>query len=555
VNPIGVVLGNFLTYKGERLTFPATGLLMVTGANGAGKSTVLESIAWALWGETIRGSDPTPDGAVAVHFHDGTMVTRERKGRKTTDLKIADIDGDRSGQTPTETQARINERFGDWRRFCATRVFSRELLSRFGNATNKERQTLLEGILGLEQFSRAEKLARGILSTRKAAQSEADSVLREANAALASSRAAGAPEPASRSVPSLEAEIAPLAASYEALLRTLEPDRARLQKLTAMRDRAATLVSAKKYELSSLRDQVTRLDSRIASAGKLDDCPVCLRVVGPSDKRTIAKHFDDEAAPLRERIVRLERDLEVLRDDIADQEIPILSVTETYSGKQVKIGELTSKLRVLDNALAAARVEEAQAKRHAVQVEAHEAAVESASSALRAADDSAHVAVLACDALGSRGARVELFNSALWQLEMETNSILARLGIPMTISLLTKKTQASGKEVDEVTLRVEGAGGGGYLGTSGGERTRIDLAMILALARMAGAEGILMFDEIFDPLDDDGMERVAELLNEMAQTRLCLVTSHNERLVALVSQSNVWRVEKADGKSRIIGGA
>ena len=103
----------------------------------------------------------------------------------------------------------------------------------------------------------------------------------------------------------------------------------------------------------------------------------------------------------------------------------------------------------------------------------------------------------------------------------------------------------------QVTITGNTDGATGYRDASTGERTRVDVALLLALSRTANQGGILFFDEIFDPLDDVGLERVADLLVEMSKDRQVVVTSHNDRLISLVPSSNVMRVEKVGGRSRI----
>ena len=49
-------LRNYRSIRNLNLDFPESGLLGIVGDNGAGKSSILESIAWALYGsQAIRG--------------------------------------------------------------------------------------------------------------------------------------------------------------------------------------------------------------------------------------------------------------------------------------------------------------------------------------------------------------------------------------------------------------------------------------------------------------------------------------------------------------------
>ena len=50
--PLQLVLNNFLSYQTATLDFQGIHTACICGANGAGKSSLLEAIAWAIWGES-----------------------------------------------------------------------------------------------------------------------------------------------------------------------------------------------------------------------------------------------------------------------------------------------------------------------------------------------------------------------------------------------------------------------------------------------------------------------------------------------------------------------
>ena len=77
-----------------------TGLTIIGGNNGQGKTSILDSIAWALGGEQYRPSNPkNEDSTIAPYLHvvlsNGLIV--ERKG-KNSSLKVTDPSGQKGGQ-------------------------------------------------------------------------------------------------------------------------------------------------------------------------------------------------------------------------------------------------------------------------------------------------------------------------------------------------------------------------------------------------------------------------------------------------------------------------
>lgn len=55
--PLRLVLKNFLSYREATLSFQGLHTACICGANGAGKSSLLEAIAWAIWGESRATSE------------------------------------------------------------------------------------------------------------------------------------------------------------------------------------------------------------------------------------------------------------------------------------------------------------------------------------------------------------------------------------------------------------------------------------------------------------------------------------------------------------------
>lgn len=571
---VRITARKFFTWADVDVEFPAEGIVLLVGENGAGKTSLgIEALPWALWGETVRGSDPVPDGDVEVTTRgragEEVAVHRVREGRRASALQLSVARGDVSGQTATETQAKIDREFGDWRLFCNTRVFSRNLLSRFGSATNKDRQRLLESILGLEQFSRAEKVCRQVRATREGGAQAAARDLAAAEAGLTRSRQAlqGASE-AGRAPGAIETEIAPLARALEAARARERAAHQAYDKATAAQrailDAVQRTLSGscqpRTQEADRLAAEAQRLRSRAKGADGLKDCPVCLRAVGEGDREAVRRHYEEEAEPMEIRAAALRAEVDVLAADLAEQREDAAAQGKAAARADaerrealVEVGAHEEHVRRLERELAAAQGREADRARVQAMVDADERAVNAASLTAVKAQRSLAEADAALEVLGPRGARVALFAAALARLQAETNRVLARLGLALRVRLSGKKTQASGAVVDEVSMEVEGAGAGKYSGASDGEKTRVDVAMILGLSRMAGGEGLLLFDEIFDPLDDDGIERVAELLGEMAKDRQIVVTTHADRLAALIPAGSTWRIEKVGGASRIAG--
>ena len=91
---------NVKRVKAVKLEPSQTGLTIVGGNNNQGKTSVLDSIAWALGGAAYKPSKAERDGSVTpplLHIVLSNGLVVERKG-KNSDLKVTDPKGQKAGQ-------------------------------------------------------------------------------------------------------------------------------------------------------------------------------------------------------------------------------------------------------------------------------------------------------------------------------------------------------------------------------------------------------------------------------------------------------------------------
>lgn len=55
--PVQLTLKNFLSYCNATLDFSGLHTACICGSNGAGKSSLLEAITWAVWGESRAAAE------------------------------------------------------------------------------------------------------------------------------------------------------------------------------------------------------------------------------------------------------------------------------------------------------------------------------------------------------------------------------------------------------------------------------------------------------------------------------------------------------------------
>lgn len=128
---------NIKKVKAVKLEPSESGLTIIGGKNGQGKTSVLDSIAWALGGEKFRPSKAQREGSVIppnLHIVLSNGLVVERKG-KNSDLKVTDPSGRKAGQQL------LNE-------FVEQLALN---LPKFMEASNKEKAETLLKIIGVEK--------------------------------------------------------------------------------------------------------------------------------------------------------------------------------------------------------------------------------------------------------------------------------------------------------------------------------------------------------------------------------------------------------------------
>lgn len=152
---------NVKRVKAVKIEPTANGLTVIGGKNKQGKTSVLDSIAWALGGEKYRPSSPHREGSVIppnLHIVMSNGLVVERTG-KNSSLKVIDPTGKKGGQQL------LNE-------------FVEQLaldLPRFMSSSNKEKAATMLQIIGVgAQLHELERQEQEIYNKRHAIGQIAD---------------------------------------------------------------------------------------------------------------------------------------------------------------------------------------------------------------------------------------------------------------------------------------------------------------------------------------------------------------------------------------------
>lgn len=535
-----ITVRGFASFEREvRVDLPESGVVLVTGPNGHGKSSLfVESVVYAVWGKTLRGEDPRRVGKVLVDVE----TDRARFLVEGQDLKhtpkvglAAWVDGGRVN-APTRTKTRDQARdkagipaVGVWVRSCVLSGVG----ANFAGGTDAERKRILESMLGLDQYDAASALCRSEIRAERRALEEArgEVKLAEQRADQCERRAAelvalvGSPTGvvAGQAQRDLDALSERVEAAQVAVERARKADSTARQRKA---DAAATVRAAER--------DLARVDH--------DACPTCGQGIPDALK-----------APLREAAQAARSELDPARAARAARD-----AAQALRAAEQALGALERR----EAQARAAAAQEAEGERRRAQAEdaierarseAKAARMDAERARERVAEHEQRVMVLvsADDVLGVRGVRSAILSRSLASLERLTNEWLDRIGDGYSVRVSPTRVQASGKTVDEISVLVSNPMRGELhpiRADSTGQNKRFNIAFTFALADLAasssrGKQSTMLVDEAFDGLDTEGRELVAKALNEAARDRCVVVVSHDEELAGHLTPALHYRVE------------
>ena len=165
--PVKLQISGFLSYQEPaEVDFTGFNLACISGANGAGKSSLLDAITWVLFGKARQNDDSIINShedtarVVFVFNYEGETyrVTREKHKNKTgvLEFNIQTPDGEwtvLTRESIRKTEALICETLKmDYDTFINASFFLQGKADQFAQKSPAERKKVLSSILGLDQW-------------------------------------------------------------------------------------------------------------------------------------------------------------------------------------------------------------------------------------------------------------------------------------------------------------------------------------------------------------------------------------------------------------------
>jgi DNA repair exonuclease SbcCD ATPase subunit len=531
-------------YDRTTFVFRDQGVVLVEGANGAGKSYLFDSIDWGLFGKPPRGglaqsviSDGQAQCCVSVFLDSGDFsdveITRSRSasgaslhvviyGKKYEYLDIA------------QTQALVERVLGfDRTAFRSAVYFAQQDLVHFAAATDAARMEILTHLLGLDAYNDFRKITKEHLQKTSEDLASVHGSLVEIEASLSS-----VPDYTEKKLEWEHHQASKIMDLEHRRDQFFIPDEPTQQELGSLQKAVSVAssnldllksgpaqpsqylmdqVSMLTIEVRGYRDQIARAQQVLQGYQGMHEapCPTCGQPVSPATKATLIGQASQSVSYLQHQLEASKASLQTAENALATER---QGLAAQYQAQKERSNELitaaTEARRNLDQ-WHARKTQVAQARKQREQLEQTIKQVRSEKNPYveieykeqqraqnlemkrveyRKAEGRLEKQKRALEfwkvAFGPKGVRSYILDHWLGLLNAEIGKFINLLtGGSISVQLVAQKQGATGKVTNAPTLIIRGVNKDGsvfdrpFRQWSGGERQRISFAVDLALAQ------------------------------------------------------------------------
>jgi exonuclease SbcC len=361
------LISGFLSYRDRaELDFNSFDLACISGHNGAGKSSLLDAITWALFGEA-RGkssdvinlnSNAAEVSLTFTHEENTYRVQRTLPRNKSTvlEFQVKNDSGWRplTEKTTRETQARIEQTLHlDYDTFVNASFFLQGKADQFTQQNPSKRKEVLSNILGLEMW---EEYKNRSAERRKLIEREVDAIaarIAEIDTELAEEESRKA------RLAELESTLKQLTSTRTAQESVLESIKMTVAALDQQRKLVETLSTSLERSRSNLAGLERRFADKQADHDSYADLVIRAKEIESTHKewqkvrrelealdKTASQFHEHEKdrTPLLERIATERAKLEQERELLQQQEKVISEQSSVVSGLEAEVERVQSLL-------------------------------------------------------------------------------------------------------------------------------------------------------------------------------------------------------------------
>ena len=527
---------------------------MITGSNGAGKSTFLDALSYGLFKKPFRNINipalvntiNQKDCLVEIEFSVNNRSYLIRRGIKPVIFEIYS-NGELIPQPANvydyqdnleKVILKINHKT-----FCQIVVLGSANFIPFMLLTPQNRREIIENLLDIGVFSKMnvilkqdqkknEEFIASITSKEKLVQSKIN--LMEKHIKEIQTNNADLLSDLQKRIDSTEVNIT----SFKAKKAELDIELEELKKESTQA--SATLmisISKGKDAILQLQNRSKKLKKYSDDFSELEKCSACNQTITEEAKVNLKENYDQRIENIETNQETLQKKIDKLESDLELS----LEIEQKIKDKKKEIDKLTSEVSA-----------ESRLKKSLL---SQLGSLQAAKQEIDTTDLEKHQKALS-KLLSRRNEAFEerelLSNAGMLLKDDGIKSMIISQYIPVINSLINKYLQQMDFyclfEIDETfkeTMKAIYKDEMGYTSLSQGERMRVDIALLFTwreISRMRNAAytNILILDEIMDSsLDAAGTEEFLKIIQKIAQSGNIFVISHKSDQIAEKFESNI----------------
>jgi len=559
---------NFLSTGNYKTTLDLTKdtNTLISGENGAGKSTILDALCFSLFGKSFRGTNipqlpnsiNEKDCEVEIEFtigKDSYRVFRSLNPKKFEIYKNGNlIDQDSKSK---DYQKILEEQIlkMTYKSFCQIVILGSGNYVPFMKLTAKDRRLVVENLLDIDVFSVMNTLVRAKLQVAKEYIKDIDHKVE-----LVKSKV----DEKEKLIKTLLKKSSDSAESYKGEIeesrKQIEELRSEIKKQQENIDRLLEKVKDKdevpkrllKMEglEQQLKNKIKNIDKNVKFYKENDTCPSCKQDIEEHHKECVFKEKGEERKEVEEGITELVENIDTTGKRLDDINIVLQEIDSLQTQINEKQNQIDSSLRY---------IEKMQKNIEGIMEEGEE--VEESKKELneligegkgyvgdrkKQAEDK-HYYEIASTLLKDSGIKAKIIKHYLPIMNKLINKYLANMDFFCQFDLDENFNETiKSRHRDEFT----------YHSFSEGERLRIDLSLLLAWREVARLKNsvncnLLILDEVFDSsLDSVGTEEFLKLLTTFGNRANIFVISHKSDTMTDKFENHIV-FEKKNNFSRI----
>tara|TARA_A100001515_G_C4592340_1_gene216411 strand:- start:3493 stop:5103 length:1611 start_codon:yes stop_codon:yes gene_type:complete len=486
-------------------------------SNGAGKSTIIEAVSFALFGKTIRKTTEKNlryslakiPCKVQITVNDNVVITRTKKPPSL----LVEVDGKSyTKEGILQTQDYLEKFLNiNYNVFLASMVFGQQNSMNFLSATPEEKRSIIQNFLNISDLFKHRSKIRS-LKTKFSNEKKVSATL-QAESMQKVNNLKGTSKKLKNSLDKGEKTLKEADISFVKKFSISE-----LQEIENKRNEMVLNCQGVENQLNTAVNTISRLKDNIEKYEKNTTCEHCNkkpRVIWEqleSDKAELEKSYKTRDT-LMKKLTKLNREID-------DYHIPIKS-SDFELIENLK--NIETEIKVIKKQI---RNQQTISRKHSVEMEE--------------AQKKYDLMRFWEQAFSEQGLIKYIIRNILEFFNTRSNYYL---------NILSKGVFSI--EFDEVLTEYisNGLGEVSFDTLSGGEKKKVSLAVMLSLndlLRLSGKEksNIIFFDEVADSLDKEGVKGLCELIDELKEDKKVFIISHNEYLTSIIEDEATELVVK-----------